>query len=180
MNRFEKWSLLVSLFLTGGSGIGLLWTKYLVRSDDPWAVINHPLQPLFLKVHIVVAPLLVFALGLVTTRHVLPQLRSRRRAGSGMLLILFAAPMIVTGYLIQTVIEPGWLSVLAAAHIGLGFLYLLGYAVHQARAAILLARSAPDGGAIRRAARAMTAVATAEIDLDRRRHSVEQSTKKLH
>ena len=74
MYRLEKWSLLLSVFLTGTSGIGLLWTKYVLHNDDPWAVINHPLQPWFLKTHIVVTPLLVFALGMVTARHIWPYL----------------------------------------------------------------------------------------------------------
>jgi hypothetical protein len=134
MNRFEKWSLMLSVFLAGASGIGLLWTKYLVHSDDPWAVINHPLQPWFLKTHIVVTPLLVFALGLVTARHIWPYLRAARWGKSGVGIAVLAVPLVVTGYLIQTVIEQRWLGVLAVAHIVLGFLFMTGFVVHQARA----------------------------------------------
>ena len=134
MNRFEKWSLLLSVFLAGTSGIGLLWTKYLLQSDDPWAVINHPLQPWFLKTHIVVTPLLVFALGLVTARHIWPYLRAARWGRSGVGIAVLAVPLVVTGYLIQTVIEPRWLGVVAVTHIVLGFLFMTGFVVHQARA----------------------------------------------
>jgi hypothetical protein len=140
MSRFEKWSLLVSLGLAGLSGLGLLWTKYLLSNDDPWAAINHPLQPWFLKIHIVVTPLLVFALGLVAARHIWPHLRSARRGSSGRAITLLAAPLIVSGYLIQTVIEPRLLAALAIAHIALGVLFVAGFAAHQTRAVLLAER----------------------------------------
>lgn len=140
MSRFEKWSLLISLGLAGLSGLGLMWTKYLLSNDDPWAAINHPLQPWFLKIHIVVTPLLVFALGLVTARHIWPHLRSSRRASSGLAIALLAAPLIVSGYLIQTVIEPRLLAMLAVAHIGLGVLFVASFTAHQTRAAWIAER----------------------------------------
>jgi hypothetical protein len=182
MNRLEKWSVWISLCLTSGSGVGLLWTKYLVAANDPWAAINHPLQPWFLKIHIVTSPFLIFALGLVTSRHILPRLRSRRRGWSGVVLLLVVVPLVITGYLIQTVIEPGWLRVLAVAHIGLGLLYAMGYAVHQARATLLSAkRTEPGGGRpIRWASRAGTAVVTSEVEFDQRGQRAGQPTKKLH
>jgi cobalamin biosynthesis protein CobD/CbiB len=133
MNRFERWSLWVSAALASVSGIGLFWLKYLVTSDDPWAVINHPLQPWFLKVHVVATPLLVFALGLVTTRHIWHHWRNGNGRGrtSGAGTALLTVPMVLTGYLIQAVTHVGLLRALAISHIALGILFAIGFALHQ-------------------------------------------------
>ena len=58
MTRFERWAVWVTSVLTFVTGVVYLWMKYFLVSDDPFAVVNHPLQPVVLKLHIVVAPLL--------------------------------------------------------------------------------------------------------------------------
>lgn len=133
MSRFEKWNLWLSSSVVGASGVGLLWAKYLVHTDDPWAVINHPWQPWFLKAHILAAPFLLFALGLVASRHIWLHYRTGVRRGrrSGSLTALLTGPLILTGYLIQIVTQSAWLQLLAIAHIVLGLVYLLGFAAHQ-------------------------------------------------
>jgi hypothetical protein len=62
--------------------------KYFLESSDPWAVINHPLEPLALKTHILISPLFVFVLGAVVTKHGFLQLREggQRRRPSGLVL----------------------------------------------------------------------------------------------
>ena len=81
MTRFERWSLWVSTIAVSLTGLGFTWAKYLADSEDPWAVVNHPLEPWFLKLHVLAAPLFLFAVGLVTTRHIVPHLRGRRPDG---------------------------------------------------------------------------------------------------
>lgn len=132
MNRFEKWSVLSTSFLTAVTGIVYLWMKYFMEAADPWAVINHPLQPWLLKAHILVAPLLVFAVGSIAVRHVWRHIRTGVAFGrrSGLTTALSLAPMIITGYLIQAVTHESWLLAIAIAHIGTGLLYSLGVAVH--------------------------------------------------
>lgn len=133
MTRFERWAVWSTSVATFVTGVIYLWMKYLVVSDDPLAVVNHPWQPAVLKLHILVAPLLVFSIGLVTLRHVWRHLRSKTREGrrSGRLTVAMVAPMIVSGYLIQTVTEVSWLKAMAFAHIGLGLLYGAGLLAHQ-------------------------------------------------
>lgn len=133
MTLFERRSLWVTSILTGLTGIGLFWTKYLTQSADPWSIVNNPLQPWMLKLHILVAPLLVFALGLVAVRHVWHHYRERIRRGrrSGITAALMVVPMIGTGYLIQVLTRPGWVRVVALSHIAFGALYLAGVALHQ-------------------------------------------------
>ena len=133
MNRFEKWSVWIASVLVAATGVGLLWTRYLMRARDPWSVINHPLEPWFLKAHIITAPLLIFAIGLIATRHIWPHFKAGIRRGrrSGILTGLLTLPMILTGYLIQVVTHAAWLRALAMSHIVLGLVFASGLAVHQ-------------------------------------------------
>ncbi|MHC4236610.1 MAG: hypothetical protein ACYSUQ_15965, partial [Planctomycetota bacterium] len=133
MSRFEKWLVWISASATAVTGAGLFWAKYLLQTDDPWAVVNHPLQPWFLKAHIIVSPLLIFAVGLIAARHIWEHYRAGLLAGrrSGIVTVLAAAPMFVTGYLIQAITHAGWLEAMAISHIALGFLFTLGLAAHQ-------------------------------------------------
>lgn len=133
MTRFERWavwSTSVATFLTGAI---YLWMKYLLVSQDPFAVVNHPWQPVVLKLHILVAPLLTFSIGVVTLRHVWRHLKERMRYGrrSGLLTLVLVGPMIVTGYLIQAITHQGWVRALAISHIALGLLYGGGLLAHQ-------------------------------------------------
>lgn len=132
MKPFERWSVWVTTVLTVVSGTGYFVTKYLMTAPDPYAVVNHPLQPLFLKVHVVTSPLLLFALGLITVRHVWRHYRSgvRWSRKSGITIVVAVVPMVVTGYLIQVLTSAGWIRAMALAHIGFGFLYAVGFAVH--------------------------------------------------
>lgn len=132
MKPFERWSLWVTTLLTGVSGIAYFWVKYFMEPAGPWAVINHPVQPWLLKIHIVSAPLMVFAVGLVALGHIWRHFRAGVLWGrrSGLTAMLSLAPMVLTGYLIQAVTHEGWLAALAWSHIGFGFLYLLGFVLH--------------------------------------------------
>jgi cobalamin biosynthesis protein CobD/CbiB len=133
VTRFERWAVWSTSVATFVTGVIYLWMKYLVVSDDPLAVVNHPWQPAVLKVHILVAPLLVFSIGLVALRHVWRHFRSKARDGrrSGLLTLVVLGPMIVSGYLIQTMTEEGWLKAMAVIHIGLGLMYGLALLAHQ-------------------------------------------------
>lgn len=133
MNRFEKWSVWSTTLLTAATGIGFYWTKYLAVSTDPFSVINHPLQPVFLKLHILVAPLFLFALGTVAIRHIWRHIRTgvRHSRKSGLITALSVGPMILTGYLLQVLTGEGWLRAMALSHVGFGLLYLSGIGLHQ-------------------------------------------------
>jgi hypothetical protein len=133
MNRFEKCVMWVTSILTVVTGLGFFWAKYLTQTDEPWAVINHPLQPWFLKAHILVVPLFIFAVGAVSLRHfwlhwVNGVLHGRT---SGALAALTVAPLILTGYLLQVVTHEFLLSVLAITHIVLGIVFFGGMLLHQ-------------------------------------------------
>ena len=133
MTWAEKILLWGSTLVVGATGIVYAWMKYLLTPLDPYAAVNHPLQPLVLKVHLVAAPFLVFAVGLVFTQHIWRQFRSGlkrgRRSGTGTILTL--VPMVLSGYLIQTVTAEGWVWWLAMVHLATGTLFVLGFVSHQ-------------------------------------------------
>ena len=133
MSRFERWNLWISTILVVATGVGLIATKYFIAPTEPWAVINHPWQPLFLKAHIVVSPFLIFAVGTITLRHIWMHYRSGQPRGrhTGIMTALVTVPMIVTGYLIQVITAVGWVKAMAIAHIVFGTLYALGLSAHQ-------------------------------------------------
>lgn len=133
MTVFEKWVVWVSSLVVTLSGLIYWWMKYLMPSPDGFSVIRHPLQPLILKLHIVTAPLLVFAIGTIAVRHVWRHVTSGARQGrlTGLSTMLAVAPMIVTGYGLQVATDEAWLKVVGLAHIGTGFAYALGLALHQ-------------------------------------------------
>ena len=142
MSRFERWSVWLTSLVTAATGIVLLWMKYFMEPGDQWSVINHPWEPVVLKLHILGAPLLVFALGLITLRHVWEHIRQRESRGrrSGFTVALTATAMVVTGYLIQVVTQEGWLRVVALGHIGVGLVYVAWLSVHR-----VLVRRAGEG-----------------------------------
>ena len=133
MTRFERWAIWSTSVATFVTGVIYLWMKYLVVSDDPLAVVNHPWQPAVLKAHILVAPLLVFSLGLVAVRHVWRHFRAKTPEGrrSGLLSLIVLGPMILSGYLIQTATQEGWVRAMAWSHIGLGLVYGVALLAHQ-------------------------------------------------
>lgn len=133
MGRFERWSMWSTSSLTLLTGLGYAWTKYLVVNDDPWAVVNHPLQPWFLKLHILVAPLMLFAVGTIAVKHIWTHWSSRVRAGrrSGTVSMVVLVPLVLSGYLIQTVTHERLLVLLGLTHLGLGLIFGIGLLLHR-------------------------------------------------
>ncbi|MFQ5537821.1 MAG: hypothetical protein ACE5GJ_10245 [Gemmatimonadota bacterium] len=132
MTPFRKWLLLTTSLATGVTGVAYWWMKNMMEPVDPWAVINHPLQPLMLKLHIIAAPLLVFAVGLIAGEHIWPHFRRSIRLGrpSGLVTMAVLAPMVLSGYLIQTATTEGVLAVLVWTHLATGGVYIVGLAAH--------------------------------------------------
>lgn len=133
MNAFEKWSVWITSILTGLTGVGFFFIKYMMESSDPFSVLNHPLEPWFLKAHIILSPFLLVAVGSILVRHVWRHFRMRitlgRRSGVTTALVFF--PMVVSGYLIQAVTNPWGLATITVSHLILSALYIAGLGIHQ-------------------------------------------------
>lgn len=133
MTRFEKFFVWGSTAAVSASGFGYAAVKYLMQPGDPYAVVNHPLQPVLLKLHVLTAPIFVFAVGLIAMRHIWPHFRAGIRRGrrSGLSAALVLLPMVASGYLIQTVTHIGWLQTLVVVHLITGTVFATGAAAHK-------------------------------------------------
>lgn len=133
MRPFPKWMLWISSVLTGLTGIVYWWMDTQMEPVSEWAVINHPLQPFVLKAHIVAAPLLVFAVGLIGVDHIWRHFRGTvpRGRASGLSSMFVIAPMVLSGYLIQAITHAGWLAAMVWLHLVGGAVYIFALGVHQ-------------------------------------------------
>ena len=133
IGRPEKILLLVASLATGLTGLLYAWMRYFVRGDDPFSVVNHPWQPLVASLHILAAPLLVFAIGLIARDHIVGRFRdprARRGRKTGIVAAGLLIPMVASGYVLQAVGSPGWRDATGWLHLGFGLLYLLLVAAH--------------------------------------------------
>lgn len=132
MTRASAWLLHLATVLVGGTGLVYAWMRYLAQPDDPFALVNHPWQPALQHLHVLVAPVLVFAVGLVWRGHVWARLRARladrRRTGVALVALFF--PMAVSGYLLQTASGEGWRRAWIVVHVASSCAWLLAYGVH--------------------------------------------------
>ena len=132
--RLPILSLHVSFAVVAVTGVVYGWMSYLLTADDPFAVVNHPWQPMMQKLHVLSAPMLVFAAGWLLGLHVLPRLRVRQREGrlSGLVLAWSLAPMVVSGYLLQVSVEERLGTLLVWLHVGTSLLWIAVLPVHVA------------------------------------------------
>ena len=132
MTRFEAWTVHLSSLLVGGTGLVYAWMRYFAESADPYAVVNHPLQPTLQHLHILLSPLMVFAVGFIWREHVWKhwRRRGRGRRRSGLSMMLTLVPMVLSGYLIQTAVSDTWRGVWVTVHLAASGLWLAAYAGH--------------------------------------------------
>jgi hypothetical protein len=134
VTRFERLYLHVANGLVAGTGLVYAAMRYLMTPTDEWSVVNHPWQPHVQHLHVLAAPLLVFAVGLIWSRHVSPKYRNGgqgRFTGIGVVVAL--VPMAASGYLIQVVVDPGWRTVWIVVHVAASLVWLGTLALHQGR-----------------------------------------------
>lgn len=132
MNRAQRWTLDLAVILTTLTGVVFAVMKYFMKSDDPFAVANHPWQPHMLSVHVVAAPVLLFALGWTFGNHIWPKFnfggpKHRRTGIAGMLLI---APMTLSAYLLQISTGDAMRQAMAVAHWVTSGVFVVAYAAH--------------------------------------------------
>ena len=132
MTPFERRSVWLTTAGTLITGVVYWWMKEMMTPPEPWAVVNHPLQPWMLKAHILIAPLQVFAVGLITSRHIWRhfQLGVKKGRGSGLVAAGTFIALVITGYALQVVTAELLIEVLVWSHLALGIVYSAGVAVH--------------------------------------------------
>jgi len=132
VKRWEAWVNHLGWAVVAASGLLYGILKYFVRGTDPDSRLAVPWQPSVLAIHVLAAPVAVFALGLVFRRHALTRLAMGQREGrpTGRALTWLAIPLAATGYLIPVLTGnaarhwTGWI------HSAIGLVFAVGYLFH--------------------------------------------------
>ena len=149
MTRFEKWTVWGATIVMALTGFAVAYIEHFVTPVDEWAVVNHPLQPWLLKAHILAGPVLVFGIGLMAARHILPHLRNgvRHARASGSTAAYVIIPMVATGYLLQAITHARTLDILGWVHLAAGAVFTAASVAHALRARRRRAEAARSEGA---------------------------------
>jgi hypothetical protein len=133
MKRWEKYTFTTLSAILTITGVAYFWMKWMLETDDPFAVVNHPLQPLMLQLHILVAPAFLVVFGIIFNSHIGrkigKQIPNRR---SGMLSLVTLAIMTASGYLLQTLTDPLLHQAALVSHLASGGVFAGAYTVHLA------------------------------------------------
>lgn len=132
MSRAQILFLHLATVLVTVTGGVFAWFKYFVESSDPFAVVNHPLQPTALSAHVLVSPLAVFAFGWIASNHIFPGVANRYapKRASGLWSLAMIVPMVVSGYLIQVSTGETARRAMEIAHWISSGLFVVAYIVH--------------------------------------------------
>jgi hypothetical protein len=149
MKRWEAWWNHAALAAVSLTGLVYGVFKYFVPNSDPDSRAGHPLQPVFLKAHLLAAPFALIGVGLLLHRHALSRMRLGERQGrrTGGLILWLVVPVALSGVLIQVLVEPHAVRWTGWTHAALGALFVIGYALHPKRRspAPVLQVAADDG-----------------------------------
>jgi hypothetical protein len=132
MSPLERWSLHLAALATAGTGLldGLL--RWFGARQGEFGPEPHPWLGTAQHLHILVAPALVFCLGLIVRGHLSAKLKTGaqegRRTGLGVGLLIL--PMVLSGYLVQVATAEVWRVAFAWAHGTSSLLFLAGYLGH--------------------------------------------------
>jgi hypothetical protein len=135
VSRAERRLLDAGVALTALSGVTYYVMKTWMKPRDPYSVLGHPFQPYALAVHVLAAPVLVFALGLVFREHVLEKWRggpSVPGRQGGALIVATALPMVLSGYALQAASSSDARTLLSYLHLASGILFSLLFLLHLA------------------------------------------------
>lgn len=133
MKPWEKYTFTALSVVLTITGVAYFWMKWMVQSEDPFAVVNHPLQPLMLQLHILAAPAFLIVFGIIFNSHIARKIGKKipnRR--SGMLSLVTIAVMTASGYLLQTLSDPLLHQGALVAHLASSGIFAVAYTVHLA------------------------------------------------
>lgn len=132
MTKLQTVWLHLSVALTALTGVVFAWMKYFMTGADEFSVVNHPLQPHLLAIHVVVAPLALFVLGWTFSNHMLPKARfgESKHRWSGFSSMFLIVPMTLSGYLLQVSTNESVRYAMSVAHWVSSGAFVLGYVLH--------------------------------------------------
>ncbi|MAU92940.1 MAG: hypothetical protein CMJ93_01830 [Planctomycetes bacterium] len=122
--------------ITGISGIVYFAMLYFIEGSNEFSILNHPWQDAVRDWHIVLAPLLIFAVALILKGHILKKIRNNHRGRgriSGLLLCALFPVMAFSAYLLQVSANEITYKAFLYLHNTSSFLWVAIYLIHQAR-----------------------------------------------
>lgn len=121
----------VALLSVGGSGVVYAVIKYFLPPPDEFSL-AHPWQALWQHTHILLAPLLVFAIGMIWQDHIWRKFKTqaKRSRRSGLIQFVLFAPMILSGYAIQISVSEQIRNFWVIIHVLSSSLFLVVYIAH--------------------------------------------------
>ncbi|MBI4456780.1 MAG: hypothetical protein HY644_12890 [Acidobacteria bacterium] len=146
MSRWEAWLFHILTAVVSLTGAVYFWMKNLMETDDPFSLVNHPLQPFMLSIHILSAPLLVFAVGIIFNSHIASKLRKANGGNrrSGMASLFSFLPMVISGYLLQVSSDATVHRLALVLHLATGAIFVTTYLAHQVISFRLSRRYLPE------------------------------------
>ena len=135
MTRRVAWLVHLSTIVVGVTGLVYAWMLYFAEPADEFAIVNHPWQPHVLHLHVLAAPVCVFAVALIWRNHVWDRVRRGfpHRRATGLCLFASFVPMAASGYLLQTSVDETWRAIWMWLHLATSAVWLVAYGVHQLR-----------------------------------------------
>lgn len=131
MKPWEKYGFTALAALVTLTGVVYFWMKYMIQNDDPFALVNHPMQPGMLDAHLLAAPAFLVLFGIIFNSHIGEKLGQRTpNRRSGLLALATVVVMTGSGYLLQVVTGERARQVTLVAHILSGCVFALAYVVH--------------------------------------------------
>lgn len=132
MSKNEKWFLFLANFFCVATGLAYAWMVYVLRPVNEWDVFNHPWQKEVQALHILVVPLLLFAIGMIWKRHIQARIfrKDQTRIFSGQILVLILFPMIFSGYLLQVSSDAQWRTIYGQVHLWTSLVWSVMFLVH--------------------------------------------------
>lgn len=147
MKTWEKYSFGILTAILAITGAVYFWMKFMMTTDDPFAVVNHPWQPLMLQLHILGAPAFLVVFGIIFNSHIGRKIGKKiPNRKSGLLALITLGVMTVSGYLLQVVTAENLHQVALVAHIASGVVFTGAYVTHLAISVRLWARERSISG----------------------------------
>lgn len=151
MKPWERYTFSALSALLAVTGFAYFAMKYLMVTDDPFAVVNHPLQPLMLHLHVLGAPVFLVVFGIIWNSHIARKIgKPIPNRWSGLVSLATLIIMTVSGYLLQVVTGDTAQRVSLIAHLSSGVVFAGAYVFHLAiglRIHVLQRRAARDTAA---------------------------------
>lgn len=123
---------ITTALLTGG-GLVWGWLRVFGEPSDEFSAYAHPSEPWLRDSHVLLAPLVLFLIGLVWRSHVWGRIQAgvveRRRTGIALMVLL--PPLSLSGYGLQVAAEETWRGVWLWMHLTTGVLFALLWVLHQ-------------------------------------------------